>query len=256
MPPPNDTKDLPDGAYLVPHSDGRLEPSSALVHLFVAARSNYDWPKGTGANKSQQTIIDLENIVAKHIAALTADNARAICCDVSFWAGNNDKAHAAICNATMPQKEAMQRAILDLVDTGKEAKGLDILCNLPGISLVIASKIYRFCVPQTGAAVDRHASHFFNSLLIKNADKASHFVREWTDGGHKSTRLATFTPSNYIRNRDEYVENYLPLLARIAAGLNALPELYTCAATHLKKKWTSADVEMAAYYWWARNGSK
>jgi hypothetical protein len=139
---------------------------------------------------------------------------------------------------------------------GNRTAALVALCNLPGISLVIASKIYRFCAPQVGAAVDRHASYFFNSLPVVNEGKASHFFREWSNGRHTSSRLAIYSRADYNRNLTEYVENYLPLSANIASEVNAFPALYSCAATGQRRSWTPADVETASYYWWACNGSR
>jgi len=257
MPPPHYTLDLPHGAELMLQPTGHYVPSPVLANLLVTARSEYDWPKGTGAHVSQQNIRTLEASVAEKLATLTENSAHTIIVDISQWAGNNTNAHAAILNATATQKAAMQAAITELRMPGQEAQALDALCNMRGISLVIASKIFRFCAPQIAAADDRHASYFFNSLpLAVHGGNASNFVREWTNGRHTASRLATFNPPNYIRNRNEYVQNYLPLLAKIASALNALPASYNCAATNQTRSWTPADVEMAAYYWWACNGSR
>jgi hypothetical protein len=139
-------------------------------------------------------------------------------------------------------------------------QGLDALSEIPGINLVIASKIFRFTCPYVAAAVDRHASYFFNSLAVVSSihapRKATCFKREWTTGRHSSSRLATFTPGYYRLNRQHYVEAYLPILASIANILNKSNLLYTCAATGNKKVWRPTDVEMAAYYWWATNGAR
>lgn len=252
MSAPNDTRDLPQGVEL----NDQYEPSPELVNLLVTARSNYDWPSGTGAMISQQNILNLEASVAEHLCALSPHGAHAIISDVSRWAGNNDNAQAAINNASFDLKVKMQSAISYLSMPGQVINGLDALCNLPGIRLVIASKIFRFCFPKVGAAVDRHASYFFNSLLMNNGENACHFVREWSNGNHSSSRLAIYTPANYLRNRNEYFEKYLYLLVQIAKNLNNKSAQYTCAATNLSSYWTPADVEMAAYYWWACKGSR
>lgn len=252
MPAPNDTRDLPQDVELY----DKYEPSPSLVKLLVAARSNYDWPSGTGAKKSQQNIRNLEASVAEHLFNLSPNGAHAIIVDVSSWAGNNAIAQNSIINATNDQKVKMQRAISDLCLPGQVIKGLDALCGLPGIRLVIASKIYRFCSPEVGAAVDRHASYFFNSLPIVGNENTCHFIREWPNGEHSSSRLAVYSHYNYLRNRNEYVENYLPVLSKIAEKLNSQSALYHCAVTNQRSRWTPADVEMAAYYWWACNGSR
>ena len=150
----------------------------------------------------------------------------------------------------------MQAAISDLIAPGKERAGIDALCSLPGISLVIASKIFRFCSPNQGAAVDRHASYFFNSLQVVGRGAATHFAREWANGRHTSSRLAIYAVANYTRNKAEYFEAYLPTLACIAQAMNANQAPYTCAAQNLQKNWRPADVEMAAYYWWACKGAR
>jgi hypothetical protein len=134
--------------------------------------------------------------------------------------------------------------------------GLDSLSGLPGISLVIASKIYRFCYPRVGAAIDRHASYFFNSLPIVGQGPSTHFTREWANGAHRGSRLAIYSAAGFAANSSEYVQTYLPTLAGLATALNMAGHQYQCAATGLMKTWTPADVEMASYYWWALNGAR
>lgn len=150
----------------------------------------------------------------------------------------------------------MQAAISGLITPGQECVGIDALCSLPGISLVIASKIYRFCAPTQGAAVDRHASYFFNSLQVAGGGNATRFAREWANGRHRTSRLAIYTLSGYVHNKAEYFSAYLPTVTCIAQALNAIPAPYTCAARNAPMTWTPADVEMAAYYWWATNGAR
>ncbi len=251
MPEPNDTRDLPQGVML----NDQYVPSPELVNLLIKARSEYHWPKKTGAMESQQIIRDLELSVADHISTLNPQDAHAIVAAVSKWAGNRDTAQTAINDVSFELKVDMQKAISYLLHD-QVINGLDELCTLPGIRLVIASKIYRFCSPKVGAAVDRHASYFFNSLPMASGENTCHFIREWSDKKHINSRLAIYTPDNYILNRNEYVETYLQFLVRIADKLNAQSAFYQCAATNKESLWTPADVEMAAYYWWAHNGSK
>ena len=262
MPAPNDTNDLPEGVELIRNFGGCLQPSSALVDLLVHARNTYDWPSGTGAHQSQQTILNLEATVAHLLNKLTPSAAHAIVEQVSNWAGNNARSHAVIEDAQHSTKVQMQGAInLLLGASGAPGNGLNALSALPGVSLVIATKIYRFCLPQAGAAVDRHASYFFNSLNIvaphQQPTKATQFLREWTNRRRTTTRLAIYSPARYTHNRNEFTNSYLPLLSQIAGVLNALPPApYTCAATGQPQRWRPADIEMAAYYWWACQGSR
>jgi hypothetical protein len=230
-------------------------PSPALAQLLVATRNGYDWPVGTGAEVSQQNIINLEATVAGRLTHLNAANAHQIVVDVSSWAGNYANPQAQLVAATPAQQEEMLVAIGNLI-SGNLAVGIDTLSALPGISLVIASKIFRFCAPQVGAAVDRHSSYFFNSLPIDGHGSATNFEREWADGQHNISRLAGYAPLVYARNRNEYIQCYLPLLGRIASRLNESDRQYRCAATGELRLWTPADVEMAAYYYWACNGAR
>lgn len=256
MLPPNYTQDLPPGAQLIGQPTGQYIPSQVLIQLLVNARSAYDWPAGNGAQSSQQTIRNLEGAVAHRLAGLNVAAAHGIVIDVSSWAGNNTNSHVQLVGATHAQQAAMKAAITDLITPGREGSGIDALCGLPGINLVIASKIFRFCAPHIGAAVDRHASYFFNSLPVAGRGMSTNFVREWSNGRHASSRLAIYTSQNYRRNRAQYLEIYLPLLANIANAMNALQSKYICAATNQARDWTPADIEMAAYYWWACNGSR
>jgi len=259
MPEPNESA-LPQGVELTRRVDGQIGLSQALVNLLIDARNQYDWPEGTGSAESQQTVIDLEACVAALMNQMDSVNAHAIVQRSSDWAENNKKAHGAIVNATADSKGRMMNALNLLKNPTRIWEGLDALSGIPGINLVIASKVYRFCCPQTAAAVDRHASYFFNSLDIVSLDqgraKATHFKKEWSTGSHTYSRLATCTPGYYKRNRQEFTEVYLPLLVRIAAELNTLHAQYTCAASGELRNWRPTDVEMAAYYWWASNGAR
>jgi|GEM_PF-712523 hypothetical protein len=256
MPPPNDAPSLPQGVTLTVAANGHYILSELLVDLFLHARNNYDWPQGTGAVQSQQTIRNLEATVNAHLLNLTQANAHAIAVAVSQWAGNNANAHAQIVQATPAQQNEMQAAIACLIIPGQECAGIDGLCALPGISLVIASKIFRFCSPNFGAAVDRHASYFFNSLRVPGGGNATQFAREWANGRHTTSRLAIYNQTSYARNKAEYFTAYLPTLSSIAQAMNAIPAPYTCMARNHQVNWTPADVEMAAYYWWALNGAR
>jgi hypothetical protein len=256
MPRPNDAASLPLGASISRLPNCNCWPSSTLVQLLVAARSGYDWPAGTGAAASQHQIINLETAVRTHLAALTAHNAHQIVVDVSLWAANNTISHAHIVAATSAQQVAMCAAINNLVTPVGTSRGIDALCALPGIRLVIASKIFRFCSPQRGAAVDRHASYFFNSLPIVGHGSATSFSRQWANRGKTTSRLAIYSQGGYARNRNEYLQSYLPILACIADALNSSGNQYRCAVTTRMKNWTPADVEMAAYSWWACHGAR
>ena len=59
MPPPNDAPIFPDGIHLTIQVDGSCIPSQTLIDLLLTARNHYDWPNGTGAGISQQTIRNL-----------------------------------------------------------------------------------------------------------------------------------------------------------------------------------------------------
>jgi hypothetical protein len=259
MPPPNDYS-LPAGVEAHRLPDGSLSLSDALVNLLVEARKAYDWPAGTGATESQQTILTLEADVAVLMLGLNEENAHHILTSVSEWAGNNAQAHNAIIQA-MPDDRVQMLNSLQLYNfPDRLANAIDRLCSLPGIRLVIASKIFRFCRPRIGAAVDRHTSYFFNSLAIISSEghigRTANFHREWSNGQHTASRLAIYQPAPYAHNRDEFINVYLPLLDSIANALNAIPAPYHCAATGEQKKWRPTDVEMAAYYWGAGNGAR
>ncbi|MDD2902390.1 MAG: hypothetical protein PHU44_08130 [Syntrophales bacterium] len=220
------------------------------MKMLVQARCDYDWPAGRGAVESQQTILNLEANIAQLMQGLDEENAHRIVLAVSAWAGNNARSHDDIVQAT-PADKVQMLSSLQLFNTPDGlANAMDALCLLPGIRLVIASKIFRFCCPAMGAAVDRHTSYFFNSL------GATNFRREWSNGKHRASRLAIYQSAPYTRNRREFVTVYLPMLRSMANALNAIPVPYHCAATGEQKKWRLTDVEMAAYYWGACNAPR
>jgi len=259
MPPPNDAP-LPTGVQVKRKADGTLVASKPLVDLLVDARSKYDWPAGTGTAASQKRILALEANAACLTGALDAEGAHSIVSMISRWAGNNKKAQTNIDFASPQTRAGMMTAIGRILGPSTLKNGLDGLCALPGLRLVTATKVYRFCCPKTGAAVDRHASYFFNSLDIVDPEgircKGTMFKREWAKGKHKTSRLAIYNPSHHVANRDQFVDRYLPLLAQIASSLNCMGANFRCAATGREKSWRPADVEMAAYHWWARFGPK
>jgi len=256
MPQPNDhVQSFPVGVSITRVAEV-CTLSPVLTDLLVTARQDYDWPAGTGAAASQARIIALEGNVCRCLTNLNRTSAHEIVVTVSHWAGNNANSHRQILNATTDQQETMQRAISDLVVPTTASRGIDTLSSLPGISLVIASKIYRFCCPTVGASVDRHASYFFNSLRLNDNGFTTHFLREWANGAHTSSRLAIYQNVRYTRNRTEYIQVYLPLLACISSALNSAENIFQCQATGIERTWTPADIEMAAYYWWACNGAK
>jgi hypothetical protein len=257
MPPPNDYT-LPAGVEGHRLPNGFLSLSGALLKLLVNARNAYDWPAGTGATESQQTILALEAGVARWMQALNEENAHRIVTKVSKWAGN--RRHNAVVQATPVVREKMYQALLLFNAPDGPAQAIDALVNLPGIRLVIASKIFRFCCPAVGAAVDRHTSYFFNSLEIISAeghrDRAINFRREWSNGPNSPSRLAIYTDTGYRRNRNEFFSVYLPLLDSVAKTLNSISAPYQCAATGEQRNWRPTDVDMAAYFWGARNGAR
>jgi hypothetical protein len=255
---PQHTDDLPENVYMRRSGEGRLHLSEGLVDLLRSSREKYAWPFADTPAQSQQEIIDIERSVGEWMNRLSVETAHQIVIRVSKWASN--RRHKSVVNANDSAKREMFEAVRLLAGEDTLSAGLDKLSEVRGISLVIATKVYRFCTPRVGAAVDRHASYFFNSLpLIPRGALprgSTHFRREWRDGGHIQSRLATFRPDVFIPNRTEYTTTYLSLLGEIASGLDSAGVTLTCAATERKRTWTPADVEMAAFYWWAQNGSK
>jgi hypothetical protein len=77
---------------------------------------------------------------------------------VSEWVGNRTKAKDVISNTSDTQKQQLAGFIRELLMPSSIKSGLRGLTGQPGIDLVMATKIYRFCTPSTGAAVDRHCS--------------------------------------------------------------------------------------------------
>jgi hypothetical protein len=243
---------------MVQDPDATLIVSTELADLLVSSRNSYDWPEGTGASKSQQTILDLETQAGNWMAELDPPKAHALIQKVSIWSENNAQAQAEIDVASSATKERMMAAIQAILDPNTLAVGLDRLSELPGLRLIMATKVYRFCCPTVGAAVDRHASYFFNSLDVVDAHGALHkaaaFKREWANGAHTRSRLAIYNPGYHQKNRDEYINKYLPVVTQVAESLNSMRLTYTCAVTKQSNLWRPPDVEMAAYHWWARHG--
>lgn len=255
MEPPVDAPVFPSAIYLVrlPHEGWGI--SDKLADLLTEEREHYRW-KATTAAVSQRNITELEAEVARRIEHLDADHAGWIVREVSRWGGNNQKALHTLASASSEQNCAFARLIKQLLTTASASDALGTLTKQPGIRLVMASKVYRFCRPDVGAAVDRHSSYFFNSLPLQVEGGAvstcTRFKREWANGQHRASRLAIYSDSNCEVNLREYCRAYLPALATIAELLNSRSGGFLCAATKARRRWRPADVEMAAYSWWSR----
>lgn len=256
MPSPNDAAHCFASGISISQIPGGIVPSPDLVDLLVHARGAYDWPSGTGAAASQATIIALEVTVSGLLVGLTPAAAHQIVLNVSSWAGNNANSQARLAAATHAEILAMETALTALLNPATARLGLNTLSVLPGLSLVISSKIYRFCCPADGAAIDRHASYFFNSLPLVGGGFSTQFRRQWSKRPGGTTRLATYSAAGLSSNTSTYFQEYLPLLKEIANYLNTAGRTYTCASSGMFRTWVPADVEMAAYFWWALHGAR
>jgi len=260
MPAPNDASVFGSELHILASEGGTLRLSDRLVELFVQSRERYAWPKKQTAEDSQKKIVDLEKQVHILTANLDGENAQLIVQEVSEWGGNNAKAKHAISCASHAQKQEFARLFSELLTPSATKSALQGLTVQPGVDLVMATKIYWFCVPRVGAAIDRHCSYFFNSLWdrrVLGAPRAcAQFRREWANGKHRATRSATFSKAGPEWNLHQYLDTYLPLLAAIADSLNSMVGGFRCTASQNTKAWRPADVEMAAYHWWSRNGPR
>jgi hypothetical protein len=231
--------------------------SEALADLLVVARESYAWPTTEKPAISQQRIIDLETETHRRIVQLDSANAHWIVQAVSRWGGNNASAQSVIANAPPARRSELAGLVGQLLNPDSVRGALEGLAKQPGIGLVMATKIYRFCDPHVGAALDRHSSYFFNSLQIRDDDggtrPCTRFKREWANGKHRTSRLASYSMAGCFLNLNEYLATYLPLLRTVATLLNAQRGGFVCAASRTTKSWYAADVEMAAYYWWSRS---
>jgi hypothetical protein len=259
MAPPHSAASFEGDIYVFDSSDRTLCLSDSLADLLYSARQHYSWPNGQTAQVSQDRVISLERTIREWMQDLTPDKAVRIVEKVSEWGGSRAGALSLIRSSTAHQALGLAKLVGGLSVPDRMSSVLRSLSEQPGIGLVMATKIFRFCAPGVGAAVDRHCSYFFNSLPDKRMATASprcaDFRREWADGKHKTTRLATYYDSGLVRNLIEYSTSYLPLLAAMADSLNKMRGGFLCAATRTNKYWRPTDVEMAAYYWWAHNGA-
>ena len=239
---------------------GKIEIPQKLSNLFVEARSNYEWPEGIGAKKSQEIIIELEKFTGSSIKALSPIKAKLVVEKVSEWGGNNKNAQRDISCAEI-ETQSLMLDILEKIRTPNLLyECLERLSDLPGLRLVMATKVYRFCCPDIGAALDRHTSYFFNSLKITDTEGIENyctkFKREWSTGKHKTSRLAIYQEKSHKYNLQIFIEQYLPILEKLSKALNEDEAFYLCKATNSYKYWRPCDVEMAAYYWWSKNGPR
>jgi hypothetical protein len=251
---------LPSGVSFCVDADSNITPSNELIGLLVRSREGYCWPSGQTPAESQKTIVNLEEEVQAMMPTLETEKACSIITRISNWGGNNAASQRKLEEADTSTKQAMKEALQTINGTQTLERGLRALCDLAGINLVMASKIYRFCFPDQGAALDRHSAYFFNSLQKVREDgtgtAATKFVREWSTAQHTTSRLAIYTQPSFERVLSEYLTVYLPLLRDIASSLNLRRDFYKSAVDSRSTEWKAADVEMAAYYWWSKHGPR
>lgn len=229
-----------------------------LADVLSTSREQYVW-KAESAKESQENVVRLELETARRIADLNGANAQWIALKVSRWGGN--RATRKVASWSSGQKSRVAELIKRLLIPASLKEALRELTEQPGLSLVMASKIYRFCCPQFGAAVDQHSSYFFNSLpaldeSAKLIGVCTRFKREWSSGEHRQSRLATYTSLNCDLNLSEFCDTYIPRLTEIAQALNSKRSGFLCAASGATRLWRPTDVEMAAYMWWSRNAGQ
>lgn len=255
MPPPNDAPALRREIHVIESCPQELCLSDMLADVLSEARREYAWKAETAA-ESQEMIIHLEEETERRLKNLDGVNAHWIVQEVSRWGGNNRKAIRAIASASSEQKLELADLIDQLLTPSSSQDALRALTNQRGLSLVMASKIYRFCCLQIGAALDRHSSYFFNSLSLRveagEPRYCTQFKREWANGKRRASRLAVYTDSKCDANLNEYCATYLPLLKAIANALNSQRGGFPCATSGVIRPWRPTDVEMAAYFWWSR----
>lgn len=207
MSQPNDAPAFSTELCLIESVPEALRVSNRLADLLSEARTQYAWG-AESASKSQKIIAKLENETARRLADLHGDNAQWIVQEVSRWGGNNRNAIRAIADASPEQKQTFAELIGWLLIPSSTERALRELTKQPGLGLVMASKIYRFCCPHVGAAVDRHSSYFFNSLSARDETgklrPCSQFMREWANGRHRASRLAAYADSKLGVNLKEY----------------------------------------------------
>ncbi len=235
-------------------SGGTLAVSPALADLLIEARNNYAWRGLTG--DSQKKIRDLTRDAARTMEMPAPVAIQQLIARIAKWGGGRQDARIARWDAD--DRARAVAATIGLRRMQDISTWLLELAALPGIGLVIATKVFRFVAPDIGAAGDRHSTYFTNSLSVRCGDGsvelASCFRREWATGAHAASRWAVYGARE--AETLEYVERYLPLLKKITASLNAGGRQYTCAARGISVDWTPADVEMAMFFWWAKHGPR
>lgn len=227
--------------------------SDELAHLLTNARENYHFAGGLAQ------VAALEQHTQEQLTIGTDEALHSILYHVADWGGAQQPALNSIAEYDEERKRHAAQRIRAMHQGGNLQQALLGLCSLPGIGFVIASKVYRFVRPDVGAAVDRHASYFFNSLQLRRLDNhpaglATEFRREWANGTHTTSRMAVYQPDTLHHTAQHYCTRYLPIVASTAAALNRQEIRYHCVQTGRHLGWRPADVDMAAFNWWKHNG--
>jgi hypothetical protein len=150
VPEPNDATVLGCDLHIRKDAEGTISLSGGLAELLVHARSDYAWRGSPSA--SQQCIIDLERRTHQRLESLDDEKAHWIIQQVSLCGGNWVSKHRALDQASPAQKKKFAGLIQELLSTRAFEKALNGLSAKPSLHLVMATKIYRFCWPEGGAA--------------------------------------------------------------------------------------------------------
>lgn len=258
MPPPISSPETFEGLCyaIVAHGPGReiRNLSPGLVELLVQAREGYQWgPTGLHG------IAALEASVQELVERGTDESLYSVLQPIADWGGARAPALNAINNYTHAERIHAAELLRGLLNGGNASAALVGMSDLPGIAFVIASKVYRFVRPDVAAAVDRHASYFFNSLQLRFPDGvaaglATSFPREWCTAAHDVSRMAVYQRAGLVTTAHQYCTRYLPILESIADWLNLNEITYDCPVEGNAKQWRPADIEMAAFFWWQAHG--
>lgn len=98
----------------------------------------------------QRAVLDLEQGVRIRLTDLDAESVMWIACAVSEWGGDNQKAIEVVLTATPEENKHLAELIGRLLSPSTAKSAIFELTAHPGIGLVMASKIYRFCCSEGG----------------------------------------------------------------------------------------------------------
>jgi len=199
---------------------------------FKRYRESYEWPPGSGRERSEQVIVNLQSSVYSSIIDRDTQKLALSLVQIHRWKTQNRQDQTSKYYETL--KSLGDNYLEKIINLGPftSTNNLEHLirtlkvrnCNLPVCTATASFLFNRQIVP----ILDKFVSQFFTKQFkINLVDKEMAEVLQFIDkipfklenGGTGSLRLSVYTPSGFDYNLSKYINDFVPQCDRIAQTL-------------------------------------